>query len=70
MMLESNDLIYFHIIRPTKVSYVFKARPAQDFGDLFVSFLSGNFFPTYNSGLLSRTNGWAQTPKRRQVGQV
>lgn len=39
MMFESNDLIYFHVIQPTKVSYVFKARPAQDFGDLFVSFV-------------------------------
>ena len=38
LMLESNDLIYFHVIEPRKVSYVFKARPAQDFGDLFVSF--------------------------------
>ena len=39
MMIESNDLIYFHVIQPKKVSYVFKARPAQDFGDFFVSFI-------------------------------
>jgi hypothetical protein len=37
-MVESNDLIYFHVIQPTKVGYVFKTRPAQDFGDLFVSY--------------------------------
>jgi hypothetical protein len=37
MMFESNDLIYFHVIQPRKVSYVFKARLAQDFGDIFVS---------------------------------
>ena len=69
MMLESNDLIYFHVIQPTKVSYIFKARPAQDFGDLFVSFLSGKFFPTVLiivGCMLSRANGWAQAPKRRQ----
>ena len=49
-MVESNDLIYFHVIQPTKVGYVFKTRPAQDFGDLFVSYLRmENFFHTYNS---------------------
>ena len=35
MMFGSNDLIYFHVIQPRKVSYVFKARLAQDFGNLF-----------------------------------
>ncbi|CAB4009784.1 Hypothetical predicted protein [Paramuricea clavata] len=35
LMVESNDLIYFHVIQPRKVGYVFKTRPAQDFGDLF-----------------------------------
>lgn len=38
MMFESYDLIYFHVIKPKKVSYVFKARPAQNFGDLFNRF--------------------------------
>ena len=37
MLYESNELIYFHVIKPEKVSYVFKAKPAQDFGDVFVS---------------------------------
>lgn len=40
MLYESNELIYFHVIKPEKVSYVFKAKPAQDFGDVFNRFYS------------------------------
>ena len=42
MYFESHDLVYFYVIRPEKVSYVFKARPAQDFGAVFVSLLFSN----------------------------
>ncbi|XP_046850501.1 protease-associated domain-containing protein 1-like [Xenia sp. Carnegie-2017] len=35
MMFSSNELIYFHVVEPSKIGYVFKVRPARDFGDSF-----------------------------------
>ena len=37
MLLDSNDLIYFEVLRPKNISYVYKVRPAKSFGGKFVS---------------------------------
>lgn len=37
MLFESNDLLYFEILQPKNISYIYKVRPAKDFGGKFVS---------------------------------
>lgn len=37
MLFDSNNLVYFEILRPKNISYVFKVRPAKSFGGKFVS---------------------------------
>lgn len=41
MLLDSNDLIYFEVLRPKNISYVYKVRPAKSFGGKF-DFKSGS----------------------------
>ncbi|KAK3727030.1 hypothetical protein QZH41_012544 [Actinostola sp. cb2023] len=35
MLFESNSLVYFEILSPEKLRYIFKVRPAKDFGSIF-----------------------------------
>ena len=37
MLFDSNDLLYFEILQPKNISYIYKVRPAKDFGSKFVS---------------------------------
>lgn len=37
MLFDSNDLLYFEVLRPKNISYIYKVRPAKDFGGKFVS---------------------------------
>ena len=37
MLFDSADLVYFEVLKPQKLNYVYKARPAKDFGTQFVS---------------------------------
>ena len=39
MLFDSNNLVYFEVLRPKNISYVFKVRPAKSFGGKFVSAL-------------------------------
>ncbi|KAL9983420.1 hypothetical protein ACROYT_G005590 [Oculina patagonica] len=40
MLFDSNDLLYFEILQPKNISYIYKVRPAKDFGGKF-DFKSG-----------------------------
>lgn len=40
MLFDSNNLVYFEVLRPKNISYVYKVRPAKSFGGKFVSELS------------------------------
>lgn len=35
--LGINELLYFRVIRPEEIGYIFSAAPAKDFGGDFVS---------------------------------
>ncbi|KAK2572523.1 Protease-associated domain-containing protein 1 [Acropora cervicornis] len=35
MLFDSNNLVYFEVLRPRNISYVFKVRPAKSFGGKF-----------------------------------
>ncbi|KAJ7336669.1 PA domain [Desmophyllum pertusum] len=35
MLFDSNDLLYFEVLRPKNISYIYKVRPAKDFGGKF-----------------------------------
>ena len=37
MLFDTNDLLYFEVLRPKNISYIYKVRPAKDFGGKFVS---------------------------------
>lgn len=37
MLFDSNDLLYFEVLQPKNISYIYKFRPAKDFGGKFVS---------------------------------
>ena len=37
MLFDTNDLLYFEVLRPKNISYIYKVRPAKDFGGNFVS---------------------------------
>jgi len=37
MLFDSNDLLYFEVLRPKNISYIYKVKPAKDFGSKFVS---------------------------------
>ena len=37
MLFDTNDLLYFEVLRPRNISYIYKVRPAKDFGGKFVS---------------------------------
>ncbi|XP_022782894.1 protease-associated domain-containing protein 1-like [Stylophora pistillata] len=36
MLFDSNDLLYFEILRPKNISYIYKVKPAKNFGAKFV----------------------------------
>lgn len=38
LLFDSNELIYFEVFKPDNIKYIFKMRPAKDFGRAFVSF--------------------------------
>lgn len=35
MLFDTNDLLYFEVLRPKNISYIYKVRPAKDFGGKF-----------------------------------
>jgi len=35
MLFDSNDLLYFEILQPKNISFIYKVRPAKDFGGKF-----------------------------------
>ena len=37
MLFDSNDLLYFEVLQPKNISYIYKVRPAKNFGGKFVS---------------------------------
>lgn len=37
MLFDSNDLLYFEILQPKNISYIYKVKPAKNFGTKFVS---------------------------------
>ena len=50
LLFDSNELIYFEVFKPDNIKYIFKMRPAKDFGRAFVSFSFSVFwFETANS---------------------
>ncbi|EDO39826.1 predicted protein [Nematostella vectensis] len=35
MLFDSSDLVYFEVLKPESIKYVYKLRPAKDFGSIF-----------------------------------
>ncbi|XP_031563005.1 protease-associated domain-containing protein 1-like [Actinia tenebrosa] len=61
MMFESNALVYFEVLKPDKIKYIFKLRPAKDFGSLFkIQFNRIRLVATEPlEACQPLTNGWA-----------
>ena len=53
MLFDSKDLLYFEVLRPKNISYIYKVRPAKDFGSKFVSSTCNKHTVTINRNCIT-----------------